>query len=272
MNNMKKQLVSLDIKADFGMLKKPDTNEPVYLTFNMVHKPALFGILGAIGGFSGFTEVEELPEYYQVLKNVKVGVMPLSNNTGKSYHENGNFSKTIVKYNNTTGMASEEAGGNLMVAEQILIAPAFRCFVLLDSENSQEHLLIQNLLAYYAEFVPYLGKNECSLWWENARIVDYSDIIPKGTFKISSLFLKSEPVKDSKVEEPLFDILMERPEGNTFTYFENLPISYMGAPLFQYEYGSFAYTDWDLTLKRKPSNNFVELKTGEDAGKIIQLF
>jgi CRISPR-associated protein Cas5h len=267
-----KNLLSFDIKADFGMLKKPDTNEPVYLTFNMLHKPALLGILGAIGGFPGFSKNGELPEYYQILKNVQVGIMPLPNNTGESHHENGNFTKTIIKYNNTTGLASEEAGGNLMIAEQTLIAPAFRCFVLLDKENAEEHSLIKNLLNYHAEFVPYLGKNECSLWWENARMVDYLNFVPEGTFKISSLFLKSEPLKNSKVEEPLFDILMESSEGNTFTYFENLPIAYLGAPLFQYEFGNFAYTDWDLSLKQKSSGNFIKLRTGEDAGKIIQLF
>ncbi len=50
----------------------------------------------------------------------------------KVYHENGNFTKTIIKYNNTTGLASEETGGNLMVSEQTLLEPAFRCFALLD--------------------------------------------------------------------------------------------------------------------------------------------
>lgn len=269
---MKKQLLSFDIKADFGMLKKPDTNEPLYLTFNMLHKPALLGILGAIGGFPGFSKNGELPEYYQLLKNVQVGIMPLPNKTGENHHENGNFTKTIIKYNNTTGLASEETGGNLMVAEQTLIAPAFRCFVLLNSVNQDEQLLTKNLLAYHAEYVPYLGKNECSLWWENAQEICYSEFVPEGTFKISSLFLKSEPLKDSKAEEPLFDILMESSEGNTFTYFENLPIAYSGAPLFQYEYGNFAYTDWDLSLKQKSSGNFIKLKTGEDEGKIIQLF
>ena len=48
------KLVSINIKSDFGFLKKPDTNDPIYLTFNMLHKPALLGILGAIIGEKGF--------------------------------------------------------------------------------------------------------------------------------------------------------------------------------------------------------------------------
>jgi len=266
------KLVSLDIKADFGMLKKPDTNEPVYLTFNMLHKPALLGILGAIAGLRGFTKNGEFPEYYEVFKDIKVSIMPLEEeDTGKKYHENGNFSKTIIKYNNGTGMASEEAGGNLMVAEQTLIAPAFRCFVLLDTDIKEQKKLCENILSYQAEFVPYLGKNECSVWWSNAKEHKYSEFKPDSSFKIDSLFVKQVPVRDSKVEELVFDLLMESQEGCTFSYFENLPIAYIGAPLYQYEYRSFAFTDWDLSLKKNQTGNLIQLQNVQK-NEIIQLF
>ena len=62
-------LVSIDIKSDFGFLKKPDTNDPIYLTFNMLHKPCLLGILGAIVGEKGFQNYGVMPEYYQKLTN-----------------------------------------------------------------------------------------------------------------------------------------------------------------------------------------------------------
>jgi len=259
------KLISFDLKADFGMLKKPDTNEPVYLTFNMLHKPALLGILGAIAGLKGFTKNGEPPKYYELLKDIKVSIMPLQ-------HENGNFSKTIIKYNNSTGMASKEAGGNLMVAEQTLIAPAFRCFVLPDIEIEEQEALYNNILSYKAEFVPYLGKNECSVWWSNAKEHNnYTEFKPDGVFKIDSLFVKQVPVKDSRVEELIFDLLMESQKGCTFSYFENLPIAYMGAPLYQYEYRSFAFTDWDLSLKENQTGDLIQLKNTEN-NEIIQLF
>ena len=44
------KLISFDLCADMGFLKKPDINEKIYLTYNMLHKPALLGILGAIIG------------------------------------------------------------------------------------------------------------------------------------------------------------------------------------------------------------------------------
>ena len=39
MNNQR--LISFDIQADFGFFKKPDYNDGVLLTYNMLHKPAL---------------------------------------------------------------------------------------------------------------------------------------------------------------------------------------------------------------------------------------
>ena len=53
------KVISIDLKADFGFFKKPDTNDPIYLTFNMLHKPALLGILGAILGLMGFSEAKK---------------------------------------------------------------------------------------------------------------------------------------------------------------------------------------------------------------------
>ncbi|MGB4144793.1 MAG: type I-B CRISPR-associated protein Cas5, partial [Bacteroidales bacterium] len=138
------KLVSINIKSDFGFFKKPDTNNPIYLTFNMLHKPSLLGILGAIVGAKGFRKYGEMPEYYQKLKDLKVSIAPLNEN-GKTYHENGNFAKTVIKYNNTTGLASEEKSGNLMITEQTLVAPAFKCWILLNLECEIEAKLFNFL-------------------------------------------------------------------------------------------------------------------------------
>jgi CRISPR-associated protein Cas5h len=255
------KLISIDIKADFGMLKKPDTNEPVYLTFNMLHKPALLGIFGAIIGLKGFQKKGELPEYYNKLKNLKIGIQPLN-------HENGNYSKTIIKYNNTTGFASEEKGGNLIIDEQTLIAPAFRCYALLNLDNENQEKLYSNLKDNKAEYLPYLGKNEFSIWWENFKEYSYEDFKSDGNFKISSILIKEETIKDSKIEE-YYDIFSDMSEkGNTFIYFERLPVFY-NEELFQYEYKSFSFTDWTLKLKKKTEKfPLFKLNTNE----IIQVF
>ena len=104
MNNQR--LISFDIQADFGFFKKPDYNDGVLLTYNMLHKPALLGILGAIIGLRGYRKKGEWPEYYQRLAALPVGIEPL-----EGRHEKGNFQKTIVKYTNTVGYANQD--GNL---------------------------------------------------------------------------------------------------------------------------------------------------------------
>ena len=157
-----------------------------------------------------------------------------------------------------------------MVAEQTLVFPAFRCFVLLDENNEEQEKLIENLLSNQADYIPYFGKNDHSLWWEKQQEIGYSEFIPSGSFKIDSIFIKSEPLKNSKEEEMLYDILMDSAEGNSFSYFENLPVSYLGAPLYQYSYRSFAFTDWDLSFKSKSGYLFVKLNT--EKNEIIQLF
>ena len=114
---MNERLISFDLKSDFGFFKKPDVND-TYLTYNMLHKPALLGILGAIIGLKGFEQNKRLPDYYTLLRHLKIGIKPLGT-------DNGNFLKCFIGYNNATGMASKEEGGILQVKEQTLIQPYF---------------------------------------------------------------------------------------------------------------------------------------------------
>lgn len=262
------KLVSINIKSDFGFLKKPDTNDPIYLTFNMLHKPSLLGILGAIIGEKGFQKHGEMPEYYRKLKGLKVSIAPLEEN-GKAYHENGNFAKTIIKYNNTTGLASEEVGGNLMVTEQALVAPAFKCWILLNLENDTETKLYNFLKENKAEYLPYLGKNEFSLWWDNFVEYDYKIFNPEGVFRIDSLFIKEETVKEGKYD-PIFQLDMASFVGKEYLYFERLPVSYETTKLFQYEYEDFAFTNWQLEKNYELPSKYLLYKLSSD--EIIQLF
>ncbi len=255
------KLISIELYADFGMLKKPDTNEPVYLTFNMLHKPALIGILGAIIGEGGFKEKRKLPDYYLKLKNLKVGIQPLN-------HENGNFQKTVITYNNTTGMASKEQGGNLMVTEQTLVAPAYRCYFLFDLENEIHQKADINLSKYYAEYLPYLGKNEFSVWWKNYTVYDnIEDFDFTKEYKVRSIFYKNEAVS-GHIAKALGRAMREELK-NRFVYFERLPISYyeIASKHYQYEYADFVYTNARFTSDLQIDNLKVV-----DNDSLIQLY
>ena len=225
----------------------------------MLHKPALLGILGAIVGLQGYQRNGELPEYYQKLKHLKVGIAPLES-------DNGNFTKDVVAYNNGTGFASSEAGGNLIVKEQILLKPSYRCYLLLDLDNSLEQSIYSHLINQEAIFLPYLGKNDFSAWWDNVQEYQFERFVSKGNYKISSIFAKSEAVSDYIVQAMSMSSREIKP---VFVYFERLPIE-LDEKLFQYNYGDFVYSnaifrkDMDMSV----SGDFYYINDTE----IIQLF
>lgn len=224
-------LVSFDLKADFGFFKKPDLND-IYLTYNMLHKPALLGILGAIVGLQGFQENSVIPVYYQKLKHLKIGITPLNS-------QNGNFPKHFVRYSNTTGMASSEEGGNLIIEEQVLIKPEYRCYLLLDQEDKLENFLYSQLKNYQAEYLPYMGKNDFSAWWENFKEYESFEIFKfDRDYKIASLFRKEKAVSNYLVKAIGFAAMGKEPIS---LYFEKLPIAY-DETLYQYRYEDFVYS------------------------------
>lgn len=264
---MKYKLVSINVKSDFGFLKKPDTNDPIYLTFNMLHKPALLGIMGAIIGAKGFQKYGELPEYYLKLKNIKISIAPLEDD-GKLFHENGNFVKTIIKYNNTTGLASEEEGGNLIITEQVIVAPAYKCWFMLNTDSLVEAKFYEFIKTNQAEYLPYLGKNEFSLWWDNFTEYDYELFNSDDSFKINSLFIKETPVRDGNINTHFRPGILSF-YGNNFMYFERLPVGYLEG-LFQYEYRDFSFTNWEMKQDYRLPEDLPLYKLSNN--EIIQMF
>ncbi|MGB0432164.1 MAG: type I-B CRISPR-associated protein Cas5b, partial [Bacteroidia bacterium] len=230
------RLISVDFHADFGFFRKPDTNDGINLSYNMLHKPALLGILGAIIGLEGYKERGKWPEYYLKLKDLKVGIEPLN-------HEKGNFQKTVIKYSNTVGYANK--GTNYLTEEATLIAPAYRCYLLLDDENEHHQKLYEYLKDGKAEFIPYFGKNEFTAWWESSKhFKEYSSFEgvqeSAESLKIQSLFIKGElSVHQQKADEGFSFSLDETDAGlDKYFFFERLPVGF-NEELKQYELANF---------------------------------
>ena len=278
------KLISVDFYADFGFLKKPDTNNPMYFSFNMLHKPALLGILGAIIGERGFYDDTKLlksqgkgknatsayergnkPDYYAKLEHLKIGIQPLRSNKGV-------FIKDTVHYNNGTGLASEEIGGNLIVKEQFIIKPAYRCYLSLDTSKDVESKLYAYLKNGWAEYLPYLGKNDFSLWWTDFQDYDVQpvDFEENKGFVVSTIFIKEAPVKDGKEKVPRLKVYGKL-DSEKFMYFENLPIDY-DTHLWQYRYEAFAFTNFTMKAEYKLDDLFTVKSLVSDEEHIIQLF
>lgn len=257
------RLVSIDLKADFGFFRKPETNDGINLSYNMLHKPALLGILGAIIGLKGYEKKGEFPEYYQKLKDLRVGIAPVG-------HEQGNFGKTVIKYSNTVGYANK--GTTYLTEEATLLKPGYRCYLLLEDDNEYHQKLYEYLSQGKAEFIPYFGKNECQATWDVTdgafAEYDFAESIPSEAFKINSLFSKKdfsvkEQVYDDSEEFDLLDLNMED-EG--FLFFERLPIGF-DQVLRQYILGKFAFT----TYKLRPKKAFPNLYFLKDTNTHVQL-
>lgn len=230
-----KKIISFIIKAERGFFKKPDINDGIYLTYNMLHKPALLGILGAIIGLAGYKENGVFPEYYKKLKDIPVGITPIGD-------EKGNFQKTTITYSNTTGLASNEEGGNLIINEQTLIKPSYKVYLLLDLDNNEQKNIYYNIVEQKAEYLPYLGKNDYSLWWEKEEVEEYewTQLDKESNFKIATIFKKEEAITNYIAEAIGRRALAE--QKNNFCYFERLPISF-NEELFQYNMSNFAYSN-----------------------------
>lgn len=233
-----KKLISIDLKGDFGFFRKPDTNNTVNLSYNMLHKPALLGIFGAIIGLDGYKEKGKMPAYYDALKELKIGIEPL-------LHEKGNYQKTIIKYTNTVGYANK--GSTYLTTEATLIKPAYRVYALLDLEDANHNQLYNYLQEGKTEYVPYFGKNEHTAWWEKDSFTNYDFQLiekPIENFYIKTLFLKHDVVKEHKAK-PILNFMTFMEEETPYMYFERLPMGF-NTSIFQYEIGEYVLTTFQL--------------------------
>lgn len=255
------KIISFDMEGDFGFFRKPDTNDGIQLSYNLIHKPSLLGIFGAILGLDGYRKFGEWPEYYRKLKHLQIGLAPLSN------HERGNFDKTVITYTNRVGYANED--GPLIVNESTLVRPSYRIYVSLDMSQSIESELFDRLRAGEAVYLPYFGKNEHPLWWDRDMVREYAfePFVPDTKFTVSSVVLKNRQAIAGQRAQVAFWI----PDLTTesYAYFESLPAAF-DERLYQYEIAEFAYTSWPLG-DTSDLEGLYQLKADADT-LIIQLF
>lgn len=150
-----------------AFFKVPMVNSVCYFTYGNIHKPALLGMFGAILGYKGYGyEITNFPEYYEKLKDVKISIVPNS--------ENGYFNKKFQQFNNSVGYASQEQGGNLIVKEQWLEDPSWTIYIMLNNDESQK--LADMIIHSQCVYIPYLGKNDYPATIEKAKYVEVKNV------------------------------------------------------------------------------------------------
>lgn len=160
-----------ELKGETAFFKKPDVNVHAYFTYSHIHKVALLGLLGAVLGLGGYLQqyednypltgnqkkterVRVFPEFYEVLKRARVGIIP--------HGDRGYFAKKIQIFNNTVGYASQEEGKVLNIREQWLEKPHWTIYVA-DDEGLPAGVfdrLAAYVLGSQSAYMPYLGKND----------------------------------------------------------------------------------------------------------------
>lgn len=232
--------ISFKLSGKTACFSKPDVNVYAYFTYNNIHKPALFGLLGAIIGLGGYTQLHDknrglkksslgyddgYPEFYEKLKHLKVSITPLA--------PNGYFSKKIQTFNNSVGYASQEAGGNLIVREQWLENPQWQIMIL-DDGSEMYQKIEEFLLNGKSVYIPYLGKNDHPAKIENVASIKLNDAI--NEIKISSLF-----------DEKVLQISKIPPRGELSFYFKEIsPFSLQSQYHFYDEYKHLIFTNHSI--------------------------
>lgn len=225
-----------ELSGKTACFRKPDVNAYAYFTYNNIHKPALFGLLGSVIGLGGYTQLfeknrtfkkgqlgydEGYPEFYEKLKELKVAITPLA--------PNGYFSKKIQTFNNSVGYASFEKGGNLIVREQWLENPSWQILIL-DDGSKVFQKISEYLLGGKSIFIPYLGKNDHPAKIDNVKMIELSPFIKEQ--KVSSLF-----------EEDKLQIVKSPPRGELSYYFKEVSPICLNKQHHFYEYANLVFTN-----------------------------
>lgn len=205
------------------MFKKPDINDKIFITYNIIPKTYVFGILGAIMGYEGYAQNSDktkMPEFYEKLKDIRVAIAPSDKNGGI-------LKKEFILFNNTCN------GETKNITEQTLVNPAYDIYIEIDEGHNE---LLKRLKAKEAEFLPYMGKNEFSLSWDNFHEhTVFEKVKQKEQFQVLTIIPKDENfvLKNSGHRERT---------TNYFYLFERLPVDWSDNPR-QYKYQEFLYTN-----------------------------
>ena len=225
------ECIKFNLSGKTAFFKKPDVNAHTYFTYNNIHKIALLGIIGSIIGLEGWKKEGE-PQFYEKLKKLHVSIVPNG--------LNGYFSKKTQTFNNSTGLASKENGGNLIVREQWLENPNWDVYLM---QNEVENYIWTKIKDYLVNgkcvYIPYLGKNDHPATIKSDNKLDIPDFSAelievtenKEYTNINSLFMGCiEDLKEDPTNEKNF----------IFTEFSPYKLN---KEKYFYEYRKFIFTN-----------------------------
>lgn len=231
--------LKFDLSGKLACFRKPETNADTFLTYSYIHKVALLGILGSIIGLGGYNQAKRekgkiiLPEFYEKLKNLKIAIVA----------PRKNIIQQTITFNNSTGIASLEEGGNLIVKETVLNNPFWEIFILNnDSKEFQE--LCNYMLNSKAKFIPYLGRNDYFANISNVELINLKEIEKE--------FVIYNSIVEGNLEDLIYAVDEEDDNETEFLNVEYLPIG-LNKDTAHYDYAKFLNTNNKI---RKKENTY----------------
>lgn len=251
------ETIKFELSSRTAIIKKPESNE-TYYTYKFPHKIMLLGILGAIIGLNGYNyyslkkyleePVEELPEFYSKLRNLKIAIIPNM--------KSENFNTKIQTFNNSVGYASKEEGNNLVVKEQWLEKPSWDIYILGD-ESDEYKKIKEYLINKKCEYIPYIGKND---HFANIRNVKIKTVTSKKSEYIDSIFDESILLDYIDEFEEMFAFGTDLEREIEYNYKEVLPTK-LNEKIGYTDFKPFIYTNRKLNVNDKVELYLVENKT-----------
>lgn len=211
------QIVKFELSGTFAFFKNPEVNTNGYFTYSNIHKVALRGIFGSILGLKGYNQQlpdDEYPEFYNLLKDCKIGVVPVGNVCPD---------KKIQVFNNSTlfhNIGEDKKGANLIVYEEWIENPRWDIYIQINKNNALEKELMDRLVSKRFVYVPYLGKNDHFANIENVKVYDDFNIDNTSTpIKIDSFYYS----KDFTIHDDYDPFSEDENEEIKMVYKEFLP-------------------------------------------------
>ena len=256
------ETIKFELSSRMAIIKKPDSNE-TYYTYTFPHKIMIYGILGAIIGLNGYNyyslkkclkeDVEELPEFYSKLSNLKISIV--------QYIDNKNFKKKIQSFNNSVGYASQEQGNNLIVKEQCLENPKWDIYIM-DNNSDEYNKIKEYLLNRKCEYIPYIGKNDHFANIKNVEVFNIESI--SNSEKIDSIFDKDILADYIDDFDEMFTAGFTGKKDEKYEYIEVNPTK-LNEKIGYTNFKQFIFTNKSLKIKENSDLFLVN-------GKIIYYF
>lgn len=236
------KILRFNLSGKTAFFKNPEVNESIYFTFNNIHKVAVLGILGACLGLKGYNQQgpqDLYPQFYEVLKDVKIGIKP---NT-----PTGSFRKKAQTFTNSTMFFNQNKnneGAVLIVKQYWLEDPDWDIYVLLDDGDVSKSIEASFKNKNF-RFIPYLGTNDHIA--DIKEIKFYENVAPLSEVnRVDSLFSEFD-----------FEIKKEAPKLCNFKdrafviskYQESLPKGLL-EDSNMYDYEKFIFTTMNVEKKR----------------------